>query len=82
MGGVRPWLAALGDRRAQENSMIFMENLLKVQEQPTPMSGKWSRRGRRLTWLDMESLTELQHRKKSEQKVGVGTVQENYGSLV
>lgn len=48
-----------------------------------PVSGKWSRRGRRLTWLDVESLTELQHRKKSEQKkVGVGTVQENYGSLV
>lgn len=53
LAGAVQWPAALGSKRALGSSLIFMKNLLKAQERFTLMHRKCSRRGRRLTWLNV-----------------------------
>lgn len=82
LAGVVSWMTALRCRKAQGSSLIFKENLLKAWEQPILMSGKRSRRGRRLTWLNVESLTELKRKKKVNRRwKWWRATQEDYGNL-
>lgn len=55
------WVTALGGKEAQKSWLVFMDYLLKTQEQS--VGRKQSKCSRRPVWMDREFLVEVGHRK-------------------